>query len=121
KRLGLADPALCATARGAAHLLDVLVVQDREQPRAKIGAVLPQMKLAEGPRQTILDEIVRRGDITRQCPGVPPQPRDLGLDALMDIAHENASHLSPLARPGGTLSGGCNRLMSGVPVLCKKL
>ena len=92
-RLGLAEPDRRALAHRAAHLVDVLVVEDREQPSPQIGSLLPQMQLAERPRQTILHQIVRRRDIARQCASVAPQPRDLGLDALIDIAHENASQL----------------------------
>jgi hypothetical protein len=79
------------------------------------------MELAEGPGQAILYQIVCCGDIARQCPRVATQPRDFSLDALIDIAHENASQLSPSERLRRTLSGGCNRLMSGASDLCKKL
>jgi hypothetical protein len=49
------------------------------------------MQLAERPCQTILHQIVRRGDIASKRAGIAPQARDLGFDALVDIGHENLS------------------------------
>src|SRR3979409_816634 len=79
------------------------------------------MAFAESAGEADWHQIVRCGDTARQCTRVAPQTRDLGFDALVDV-HECASRFEPLHwRPRANLSGGCNRLMSGASVLCKKL
>ena len=46
------------------NIVDVLIVQYREQPSSQICAFLPQMQFSERAGQTILDEIVGSGDIS---------------------------------------------------------
>jgi hypothetical protein len=49
------------------------------------------VQLSESAGEAVLHEIVRRHDIARQGARIAPQARDLGLDAAMDIRHENPS------------------------------
>jgi hypothetical protein len=41
-----------------ANVVDMLMVQDGEEPSPQIGAVLPEMLLGDRPGQAVLDEIV---------------------------------------------------------------
>ena len=52
------DRDIDAFANRAPHVIDMLVVQDREQPGAQIRAGLPQMLFGDGAGQAALDEIV---------------------------------------------------------------
>ncbi len=61
-------------------MVNVLVVQDREQPSPQIGTLLPQMQFAEGARQAILNEIVGGDDIAGQCARIAAKARNLGFD-----------------------------------------
>jgi hypothetical protein len=68
----------------------ILIMQDREQPSAKIGSLLPQVDLAERARQAILYEIVGDDHVARKCPCVPPQARDFGFDSVVSIGHRQS-------------------------------
>jgi hypothetical protein len=99
-RLGFAQPDRCPLAHCAANLVHVLIMEDREKPSPQIGSLLPQMQLSQSAGKAILNEIVRRDDIAREGASVAPQARNLGLDAPMDVRHENPSHsLRPAHRP----------------------
>lgn len=100
QRLGLAEPDRRSFAHRAANLIDVLIMEDCEQPSPQVRPILPKVEFAERPRQTILNKIVGCGDIASQRPRVSPKARDLGLDTLVNITHEFASHPSrPPQRP----------------------
>ncbi len=123
-RLGFAQPDRRALAHPTADLVDILIVEDGEQPGPQIGPFLPQMKLPQGTGEAILDKVIGGRDIARQRPGIAPQAGDLGFDTPMNF-HENSplAATDPLGRPevSGTLRAACNRLMSAPSVLCKKL
>jgi hypothetical protein len=70
-----------------ANVIDVLIVQDGEQPSPQVGAFLPQVLLGNGAHQAILDEIVGGDLITGQRPRIAPQAGDNGFDAACEIAH----------------------------------
>ena len=93
-------------AHRAAHVVDMLIVQDGEEPGAQIGAGLPQMLFGDGAGQAALNQIVGPRHIARQRAGIAPQPRDLNLEQPSEIAHCNPSSLS--SRPcdrGSTMQG----------------
>ena len=46
------------------NIINVLIMQYREQPSSQVCPFLPQMQFSEGASQTILDEIVGGGDIS---------------------------------------------------------
>jgi hypothetical protein len=83
------------------------VVQDSEEPRAKIGSFLPQVDFAERAGKTVLDQIIGSDGIPHQGARITPQTRnhgfDLSLEALVD---------SP--RPGPTRPGSRT---TGAPVV----
>jgi hypothetical protein len=99
-RLGFTQPDHGPLAHRAANLVHVLIMEDREEPRPQVGALLPQMQLPQGAGKAILNQIVRRHDIAREGASVAPQARNLGLDAPMDVRHENPSRSPrPAYRP----------------------
>jgi hypothetical protein len=53
---------------GAAHVIDVLVVKDRKQPRVQIGTPLPEVELRQSAGQAVLNEIVGQYSVTGQRP-----------------------------------------------------
>ena len=69
-----------ALARLPASEADMLMVQDREQPRPQVGPLFPQVHFPEGSGEALLDEIVCGYEIARQSPRVACQTRDQGLD-----------------------------------------
>jgi hypothetical protein len=56
--------------RAAAHVVDVNIVQDGEEPGAQVAARAPEMGTRQRARQTILHEIVDVAGITQQPPRV---------------------------------------------------
>jgi len=73
---------------GAAHGIDELVVQDREEPSAQIGAGLPQMFFGDGADQAVLDEIVSAFDVpSGQGARITAQSRDLRFQQSSVIRH----------------------------------
>src|ERR1700693_2266231 len=71
----------------AAHVVDMLIVQDCEEPGPQIGAGLPQMLLGDRPGQTALDEIVGAGHVPGQRASIAAQPRDFRLKQPSEIVH----------------------------------
>jgi len=49
-----------------AHVVDMLMMQDGEEPSPQIGAVLPEMLLGDSPGQAVLHEIVGPREIPGQ-------------------------------------------------------
>ncbi len=74
-----------AFARRAAHLADVLMMYDREEPGAKIGSEAPQMNFRERPAQRLLNQILGIDPVMGQRHGVPRQTRDKRLDLLVKV------------------------------------
>jgi hypothetical protein len=66
---------------------DMLIVHDREQPCAQIGAVLPEMLFGDGAGQAALDEIVGPNDVPRQRACIASQPRNFCFDHPIEIVH----------------------------------
>ena len=48
----------------SSNIIDILVVQDRKQPRSQVGPILPQVQFADGASKAVLDEIVGSADIS---------------------------------------------------------
>src|SRR5947207_12961826 len=90
QRLGFAEPDRRALANRATHLIDVLVVQDCEQPCPQIGAVLPQMKLTEGRPRPTLPQITARGELRPQSRPVPPRPGGTTTNPLIVLPTQTA-------------------------------
>lgn len=80
-RLGVVDFDRSARAQVPPDLVDVLIVEDTEQPCAQIGALLPEMLLCEGAGKAILHEIVGVSDIADQHPCIARRRR--GISASM--------------------------------------
>jgi hypothetical protein len=71
----------------AADVVDVLVMEDREQPSAQIGARQPEMFLGNRANQAALHQIVGARRIPGQRPCVAPQPWDFFFEKLSKITH----------------------------------
>jgi hypothetical protein len=88
QRLALAQPDRRSFPRGSPEVINVLVMKYREQPRSQVRSSLPQMQLAKGPGQAVLDEIVccdevagkrahsvEDGEFRLRCPDEGPPQR----------------------------------------------
>jgi len=73
------------------HVVDILVMHYREQPRAHVCTRLPEMGLGEPAHERILHEIVCPTAVPRECPRKAAQPRDLMLDEAVKFVHHDAS------------------------------
>ena len=62
----------------APHLIGELVVHQREEPGAQVGARRPQAPFAAGPLERVLHQVVGGPGIAREHTGVAPQSRNLG-------------------------------------------
>src|SRR5229473_6543779 len=104
------DGDMDALVHRAPYIIDVLVMEDREEPGPQIGARLPEMLLGDGAGQAALDEIVGSGHIAGQCPRIAPQPRKLRFEQPSEVAHRETSSLpSCPCKPGfddGAKNGG---------------
>jgi hypothetical protein len=72
---------------GPAYVVDVLVVEDREEPSPQIGPGLPKMLFGNGPHQAFLNQIVGDRRIPGQCVRVAPKSGDLLFEEFTEIAH----------------------------------
>jgi hypothetical protein len=68
-----------------ANVVDMLVVQDGEEPSPQIGAVLPEMLFGDSPGQAVLDEIVGACHVPGQRARIPAQPRDLRFEHPSEV------------------------------------
>ena len=59
-----------ALAHRAAHVVDMLVVEDGEEPGAEVRAGLPEMRLRERPHEAALHEVVGARRVARQRAGI---------------------------------------------------
>ena len=87
RRLGFVDRDRRAFTHRAADLIDVLVVQDGEEPCPQIRAFLPQVQLCQPAHQAILNEIVGGCRIAGQRASVAPQARNFGFDLPTEVGH----------------------------------
>jgi len=89
----------------APDVVDILVVQDREEPGAQIGAGLPEMLFGNRPGQAALDEIVGSRHIPGQGTRIAAQPRNLCLKQPAEIVHREPHRCfaRPRATGGSTL------------------
>jgi hypothetical protein len=69
----------------------MLVVEDREEPGAKVSSGLPKMLLGDGAFEAALNKIVRSIYISGQCAGIAPQPRDLSFQLFGEIGHRTSA------------------------------
>src|SRR5437764_10060431 len=81
------DSDVDALAHRAPDIVDVLIVQDREQPGAQIGAGLPQMLFGDRASQAALDEIVRACHVPGQRPRIAAQPRNFRFEQPSVVGH----------------------------------
>src|SRR5262249_29923745 len=117
-RLGFAQSDGNALAYAATDLIHILIMEDGKQPGAQIGPFLPQVKFSQRPGETVLHEIISRGYVASQGPGIAPQSGNLGFDTAMNF-HKNLRHhdrLDARSEVSGTVSARCNRLMSAPSV-----
>ena len=63
--------------------VDILIVHDREQPGANIGAGLPQVSFIDGAREGLLDEIVRSIRVPSERPRIATKSGNFLLDKAM--------------------------------------
>src|SRR5437763_13826695 len=110
------DGDMDALVHRAAHIIDVLVMKDREEPGPQVGAGLPEVLLGDGSGQAALDEIVGPGHIAGQGARVAAQPRNFHFEQPSEIAHrETSSLLSRPVRRGLTMvqrmAARCNPMM----------
>ena len=63
-------------------MVDILIVQDGEQPSPQVGAFFPQMLLGKSAGEAILDEIVGGDRVTGQRPCIAPQARIMASTRL---------------------------------------
>ena len=68
----------------------MLVVEDREEPGAKVGTGLPQVLLRDGAFEAALNEIVGAFDIMGERTRIAPQPWDLFFEQLSEIVHRTS-------------------------------
>src|SRR4029077_5617633 len=67
-------------------LVDVYVVHDGKEPRAKVGAAAIQVQFCPRTLEGVLHEIVGRCALAHQRSGVAPQPRNQ-LDQALGFVH----------------------------------
>src|SRR5260370_36272644 len=92
----------------APHIVDVLIMKDREEPGPQVGAGLPEMLFGDSAGQAALDEIVGSGHIARQCARIAPKPRDLRFEQPSEVAHRETSSLPSCPRKPGFDDGAKN-------------
>jgi hypothetical protein len=68
-----------------ANVIDMLMVQDGEEPSPQIGAVLPQMLFGDGAGEAALHEIVSASETPGQRARIAAQPRDLRLEHPREV------------------------------------
>src|SRR6185312_8191314 len=84
--IGIVDGDVLAPACRAAELVDCKVVQDREQPGARV-TFAPLSPMADGPLQAVLHQIVRGGAIADQRPRITAQGWDHRFDQAQHVVH----------------------------------
>ena len=62
------------------------MVQDTEQPRSQVRSDLPEVKLPERSRQTLLDEVVGVDRIMRQAARISSKTWKNALDVAMQYS-----------------------------------
>jgi len=70
--------------------MHILVMDNGEEPGAKVGTALPVTLLGNCPDESVQDEVVCPGHVAGQYNSVAPQPWDLFFDKSTE-----AVHLSP--------------------------
>jgi hypothetical protein len=63
------------------------VALDRKEPGLEVPITSAKMPAADGPFETILDEIIGSLVVAEQGPGVPPERRDVGLNETGNLIH----------------------------------
>ena len=69
------------------HHVDIMIMHDREEPGANVGAGLPKMGLGYRAQQRLLHEIVGAVSTPSESPRIAPQSRNLSLDETVKIGH----------------------------------
>src|SRR5206468_8175318 len=69
------------------HHVDVVIVHDREEPSANIGAGLPKMGFGNCAQQRFLHEIVCAIGTPSERPRIAPKSRNLSLDETIKFRH----------------------------------
>jgi hypothetical protein len=85
-------------AEGAAHVIDILVVKNREKPSTQIGSGLPKMLFGDRADQGVLHEIVGSRRVPDQCAGIAPQPRNFDPEQISKVGHRVAYRSSSRGR-----------------------
>jgi hypothetical protein len=77
-------PIHCGALTGcAADLTDIFVVGDTEQPRSQVRSHLPEVKIPERSRQTLLEEVVGVDRIMRRAARISSKIGKNALDVAM--------------------------------------
>jgi hypothetical protein len=84
---GFAELDAAGFAHRAPDIVDMLIVQDREEPGAQIGAGLPQMLFGDRAGEATLDEIVGPRHIPRQRPRIAAQPGNFRFEQPSVVGH----------------------------------
>jgi hypothetical protein len=98
QRLALAQPDRRPFPRGSPEVINVLVMKYREQPRTQIRSLLPQMQLAKGPSQAVLDEIVCGDEVSGERARIASKTGNFRFDVPIRVRHRG---LLPMATIGG--------------------
>jgi hypothetical protein len=94
QRLALTQANRRSFSRGSPEVVDVLVVEYREQPRPQVRSLLPQVQFAEGTGQAVLNEIVRGDEVTRQRARITSKAGNFDFDVPIGVGHRG---LLPMA------------------------
>jgi hypothetical protein len=70
-----------------AQIVDMLVVENGEQPGPQVRAGLPEVALRQCQKKAILNEIVRPRGVARKYPRIPAQTRYLGFEKISELVH----------------------------------
>jgi hypothetical protein len=90
-RLAIRQSDCRSFASGSADMINVLMMQYRKQPCSQICPLSPEMQPAEGPRKTVLDEIISDDGVMRQGACVATQAGNFGFDVPMLAGHQRHS------------------------------
>jgi hypothetical protein len=74
-------------AEGAADIIDILVVKDREKPSTQIGSGLPKMLFGNRADQGVLYEVVGAHGVPGQSARITAELWNFGLEQLGKGGH----------------------------------
>jgi len=107
------------------ELVDEDVVHDGEQPRAKIGSLLPELAFVPRPGKRVLKQVVGAMNIANEHPRIAAQPRqrskEVGVRQRYDHSNEYLDFSNEPTSAGGLVDHysetTCQALLRLSPVL----